>query len=118
MIKVLVTSNAATINEWVRDHAQPKCAIGLDIEWKPYGHQNRTAVLQIASASSILIARIFNHKELPSNLLNILEDRQVTKVGVSITDDLSKIDKDFKINCQVCPLVLNLKHSGELSLDS
>lgn len=101
MIKVVVTSNASMINDWISAHAQPKCAIGLDIEWKPYG-SNRTAIVQIASSSSILIAQIFHYKELPSNLFNVLQDTQVTKIGVGITEDLGKLDDDFQTNCRVC----------------
>jgi len=69
--------------------------LGFDTETKPNfkkGNSNGVALLQLASDEASLIIRL-KTLGVPSILKNLLEDPNVTKVGVAIRDDLKAIQK-------------------------
>ncbi|MEE4214822.1 MAG: 3'-5' exonuclease [Bacteroidales bacterium] len=74
--------------------------IGFDTETRPSfrkGRKNRVALLQLASAEKAFLFRI-NNIGLPGELIDILADDSITKVGVAIHDDIKglKAVSNFK----------------------
>ena len=64
--------------------------LGFDTETKPSfskGKNNRVALLQLSDARRAFLFRV-NEIGLPDELLDILSDESVTKVGVAIHDDI------------------------------
>lgn len=69
--------------------------LGFDTETKPTfnkGEYNQTALVQLATMTDAYIIRV---KDLGINnpLKNILEDREMPKVGISIRDDIKELKK-------------------------
>ncbi|MBS0012290.1 MAG: 3'-5' exonuclease domain-containing protein 2 [Bacteroidales bacterium] len=64
--------------------------LGFDTETKPSfskGRNNRVALLQLSDARRAFLFRV-NEIGLPDELIDILSDESVTKVGVAIHDDI------------------------------
>ena len=120
-VEVLVTSNEQEINRWVtenvysstssfKDSNRPSSAIranrvvGFDIEWKPSfvrNTYNPTAIIQVSTLTSILVAQVIGYKTLPDSLSQMLTDENCAKVGVVVSDDLEKVQKDFDVRYKV-----------------
>lgn len=69
--------------------------IGFDTETKPNfakGNKNKVALLQLATEKSAFIFRI-QKMGLPKELIEILSDANITKVGVAIKDDILALKK-------------------------
>tara|TARA_B100001245_G_C22851019_1_gene409108 strand:- start:623 stop:1204 length:582 start_codon:yes stop_codon:yes gene_type:complete len=69
--------------------------LGFDTETKPTfnkGEYNQTALIQLSTMTDAYIIRV---KDLGINnpLKNLLEDREVLKVGISIRDDIKELKK-------------------------
>ena len=69
--------------------------LGFDTETKPTfnkGEYNQTALIQLSTMTDAYIIRV---KELGINnhLKNLLEDREVLKIGISIRDDIKELKK-------------------------
>lgn len=113
LIDVYITSNEGEMQHWVNNHVyKPSSsidranhlAVGLDIEWKPSfsrGGNRKTAIIQISTLSSVLIAQVINHRQLPQPLIDLISDGQCKKVGVGILQDLEKIKSDFLASYRV-----------------
>ncbi|KAI9027582.1 ribonuclease H-like domain-containing protein [Phycomyces nitens] len=74
---------------------------GLDMEWPPSfvkgKKENKTALVQICDAKSILLIQLSQMKEFPEELSNFLKSRTKLKAGVNIRNDGRKLLKDFGI---------------------
>lgn len=69
--------------------------IGIDSETRPSfakGKGHKVALLQISSQSCCFLFRL-NHIGLPQCLLDLLEDADVLKVGLSLKDDFMMLGK-------------------------
>ncbi len=69
--------------------------LGFDTETKPTfnkGEYNQTALIQLSTMTDAYIIRV---KDLGINnpLKNLLEDREILKVGISIRDDIKELKK-------------------------
>lgn len=76
--------------------------LGFDTETKPSfkkGEVYKVALLQLATETDAYVIRLhyLNNFEV---LKNILENKNVLKVGVAIRDDLKQLQKVFKFNPQ------------------
>jgi len=74
--------------------------IGFDTETKPSfikGKKNKVALLQLSDSEKAFLFRI-NKIGLPSELVDILSDESISKVGVAIHDDIKglKSIRNFK----------------------
>ena len=74
--------------------------IGFDTETKPSfikGKKNKVALLQLSDSEKAFLFRI-NKIGLPSELVDILSDESISKVGVAIHDDIKglKAIRNFK----------------------
>ncbi len=67
--------------------------LGFDTETKPCFHKgemNKVALLQVSSPEVCFLFRL-NQMGLPRCILSLLGDTKVTKVGLSINEDLNKL---------------------------
>ena len=75
--------------------------LGFDTETKPsfkVGRMNQVALLQVCSGGLCFLFRL-NRIDLPQCIIKLLEDRRVTKIGLSWQDDLRALNqrKKFKV---------------------
>ncbi|KOS13601.1 ribonuclease h-like protein [Malassezia pachydermatis] len=71
--------------------------VGLDLEWNFGLRVGKTAVLQLATASSIFVIQLSRIRKMPVVLHKMLVDPGIYKVGVAIHQDLAKLQRDFHI---------------------
>lgn len=82
------------LNDALKD-LQREPFLGFDTETKPTfnkGEYNQTALIQLSTMTDAYIIRV---KDLGINnpLKNLLEDREILKVGISIRDDIKELKK-------------------------
>lgn len=84
----------------------PYVAIGFDMEWtisRIKGHENKTAVIQLASRSQVLIVQISSDGPwrtqgiMPPSLVDFLANPQIVKIGVGIRNDGLKLIRDHRL---------------------
>lgn len=78
------------------------CAVlGFDVEWTvPFLHgepQRNVAILQLCSNDDCLIVQLCHMDTIPDSLRSLLENESVTKVGVGIAGDCSKLSRDYNL---------------------
>lgn len=69
--------------------------LGFDTETKPSfkkGQYHPVALLQLSTREQAFLFRL-NKVRLPEFIIDILEDKNITKVGVAIKDDLNGLNK-------------------------
>ncbi|TFK31280.1 ribonuclease H-like domain-containing protein [Crucibulum laeve] len=95
--------------------------VALDMEWRffpfrrpggGYGHhENRTAVVQIADSSGmILVIQVYSMRRFPVKLQELIENPTIPKIGVNILNDGKKLFRDYGI------LAANLVELGAIAL--
>ncbi len=75
------------------------CVLGLDIEWEisvAGAPMNPPAIIQLAAGKRIVIFHVLHGqrvvpRELPDPLVELLEDDQLTKTGVAIKGDCTRL---------------------------
>ncbi|PLW47802.1 hypothetical protein PCASD_04366 [Puccinia coronata f. sp. avenae] len=84
----------------------PYVAIAFDMEWtisRVKGRENKTAVIQLASLSQVLIVQISSDAPwrtqgiMPSSLVEFLVNPQIVKIGVGIRNDGLKLIRDHRL---------------------
>ena len=107
-VEVVYTTDPIEVEAWLRNNVIDCSAqaIGLDIEWKPQlkrkkdgGIENKTAVLQLAIESSSLVFQLYNLGRPPNDLVSVLKDERILKVGSGILQDVTKLKKDTGLKC-------------------
>jgi hypothetical protein len=69
------------------------------VEYKAGAAQLPTALLQLATHTRCYLFRLSSyHGQLPTNLMELLRRPDVRKVGVGITGDRMKLERDFGID--------------------
>lgn len=89
---VILTAGEA---ERAVDYLLTQPILGFDTETRPSfhrGHQHSVALLQVATESMCFLFRL-NYTGLTPALKRLLEDRDVTKVGLSLHDDLASLHR-------------------------
>lgn len=74
--------------------------IGFDTETKPSfkrGQSHQVALLQLSTHSTCFLFRL-NHIGLPDSVKDVLENENITKVGLSIHDDFHNLHKMCALN--------------------
>jgi len=69
--------------------------LGFDTETKPAfkkGHSHKAALLQLADENTCFIFRL-NKIGLPDELVSLLSDKSVVKVGLAVKDDYNALSK-------------------------
>lgn len=100
-IEVTLTSDSDEIDKWIANHiycaGNPVDSIGFDIEWKPNFSKNpgammsKASLLQLATANKVLLVQLFQLKKIPDSLYDIVSSEKLLKVGVSVFDDLKRM---------------------------
>jgi len=83
----------------------PPCSapsfLGFDTEQTPTfvrdQPQRRTALVQAASEEHTVLAHCYHLPSFPPRLAALVEDPRVTKVGVAVGNDLSKLARDYGV---------------------
>jgi ribonuclease D len=73
--------------------------LGFDTETRPSfsrGRINRVALLQLATESDAYLFRLCK-MDIPKNLLALLADPNILKIGAAITNDISTLRRSVKI---------------------
>ena len=96
-IEVIVSEKEA---QKAVDFLMKQPLLGFDTETKPsfkVGRMNQVALLQVCSGGLCFLFRL-NRIDLPQCIIKLLEDRRVTKIGLSWHDDLRALNqrKKFK----------------------
>ena len=69
--------------------------VGFDTETKPVfvrGHQNKVALMQIATNEKVFLIRI-NHTGLQPEIIHFLENENILKAGVALRDDIKALQR-------------------------
>lgn len=72
--------------------------IGIDTETRPTfrkGTHHNVSLLQLSTADTCFLFRL-NHIGLPKSVISLLEDKNITKVGLSLHDDYHALVKRQK----------------------
>ena len=82
--------------------AKKNClVVGFDVEWRPYSintePETLISLIQLATDKSALLIQMkyFGTAESRVTLTKLLDDDSIIKVGVSVLNDLKKLEKDF-----------------------
>ncbi|KAI3981100.1 hypothetical protein MKX01_032240 [Papaver californicum] len=59
----------------------------------------RVATLQLCYGTRCIIIQLLHLDVIPNSLRNLLMDRSVTFIGVGITQDIAKLDRDYGLKC-------------------
>lgn len=97
--EIKVISSETELNRWLPLLLKSKI-IGFDTETKPSfkkGKTNSVALLQLASDEIALIIRV-NSLGIPKPLIKLLQDKNITKVGAAIHDDIKALQKIQSFN--------------------
>lgn len=91
---IKVVSSLQELNQWLPVLLK-EAVIGFDTETRPSfkkGHLNGIALLQLATHEIALLIRL-KEVGLPSELIDILENPKILKIGAAIRDDIKSLKK-------------------------
>lgn len=74
--------------------------IGIDTETRPSfkkGIQHTVSLIQLSTADTCFLIRL-NRVNMPDSLVSLLENKNITKVGLSLHDDFQALNKRRKFN--------------------
>ena len=74
--------------------------IGIDTETRPSfkkGIQHTVSLIQLSTADTCFLIRL-NRVNMPDSLVSLLENKNITKVGLSLHDDFQALSKRRKFN--------------------
>lgn len=95
-IHVIISEQEA---EKAIDYLLQQTIIGIDTETKPSftkGKTNKVALMQLSTNDCCFLFRL-NRIGLPPSLVNLLENKDVVKVGLSLHDDFAALKKRAKV---------------------
>lgn len=81
-------------------HLNDKKVLGFDTEKKPTfrkGDYNPTAMVQLSSINDAFLFRL-NKIGYPKPLFDLMANNEITKLGISIDDDIKELEKLSKFN--------------------
>jgi hypothetical protein len=100
-IPVTLCSNVNDANTWIQKEVFDKghTALGFDTEWtsKKWGTSiaRKTALIQIASPTAILLLRMCKLPSVPEGLAKLVASSDVILTGVEVRGDLQKLEADY-----------------------
>ncbi|CAO3678389.1 unnamed protein product [Umbelopsis vinacea] len=99
--KLYCTKSPSEANSIIRKMVKEDQVFGLDLEWRPTfikgSKENKTALIQLCNAKSILLIQISRMAVFPQELKGLLQSRKILKAGVNIRGDALKLYRDFRI---------------------
>ncbi|KAI3874075.1 hypothetical protein MKW92_005829 [Papaver armeniacum] len=96
---VTTVTNSSLFIDSVLNEFRSKRVIGLDIEWNSASPTSKVATLQLCSGTRCIIIQLLHLDFIPNSLKSLLLDRSVNFVGVGITQDIAKLDRDYGLKC-------------------
>ncbi|KAK7683602.1 hypothetical protein QCA50_013440 [Cerrena zonata] len=96
--RVVYARNEREANAFVL--ALKRGPVGLDMEWRVNLETNqsfKTALIQISDLRMIVLIQVSGMKNFPQKVKDIIESRDVVKMGVNIRGDGEKLLRDFGI---------------------
>lgn len=89
-INYQICDNHTDCDNWITEYIYEKniTVIGLDTETTILSTKSKPSILQLSTDLNNLIIQLYNFETLPLMLIKLLSDNNVTKIGVSIVDDL------------------------------
>ncbi|KAI3836532.1 hypothetical protein MKX03_031398 [Papaver bracteatum] len=97
-IVTTVTNSPSVINSVLWEF-RSESLIGLDIEWDSASPTSKVATLQLCHGSRCIIIQLLSLNSIPRSLRRLLSDQSITFVGVGITEDIAKLDRDYGLKC-------------------
>ncbi|KAI8088709.1 ribonuclease H-like domain-containing protein [Halteromyces radiatus] len=98
---LICTKSKKDADETLSKMISEESVFGLDMEWRPtfrkYAPENKTGLIQICGASTILLIQVSQMNGLPDVLRKFLVDRSLYKAGVNIRGDGVKLYRDFNV---------------------
>ena len=88
-----------SVAEFVADQLRSHSVLGFDTETRPSfakGRINRVALLQLATESEAYLFRLCK-MDIPKNLLTLLADPNILKIGVAIKNDIDLLKRSIKL---------------------
>lgn len=85
--------------DWAVSELKKESVLGFDTETRPAfkkGQSNKVALMQISSQNDCFLFRL-NKIGIPNSLAQLLADRAILKIGLSLKDDFHAISKMAKI---------------------
>jgi hypothetical protein len=97
------------VSERVAKHFLNEKVVGFDIEWKPWGAavnsiKENASLIQLANEDRIALFHIARfpgktpEQLMPPSLKAVLESADISKVGVAVKGDCSRLEKYFGLN--------------------
>jgi hypothetical protein len=90
--RIIVVQSESEANRAVA-YLRTQKIVGIDTETRPSfrrGQQHKVALIQIATTDICFLFRL-NYMGFPESLVNLLEDAQIAKVGLSLKDDTHQL---------------------------
>ncbi|MDR2127435.1 MAG: 3'-5' exonuclease domain-containing protein 2 [Prevotellaceae bacterium] len=97
--EIIVVDSPKKLNE-ATEYLQNQSYIGFDAEARPRfvkGSKRHISLLQFATDNKAFLIRI-DILGLQKNIVNIFENKQITKVGLGLTDDMRSLKKMKRFN--------------------
>ncbi|TWU73751.1 hypothetical protein ED733_002088 [Metarhizium rileyi] len=108
-VKVHYCTSRHTTEQVCQEHFLGQAVLGFDLEWLPYstrsdGPRENVSLIQIASPERIGLFHVAmfaeNEDFVPPTLRSIMEDPNVSKVGVQIQGDCTRMKNYLGVQCQ------------------
>ncbi|KAI3882768.1 hypothetical protein MKX03_015978 [Papaver bracteatum] len=96
---VTTVTNSSLFIDSVLNEFRLKRVIGLDIEWNSASPTSKVATLQLCHGTRCIIIQLLHLDFIPNSLRDLLSDRSITFVGVGISQDIARLDRDYGLKC-------------------
>ena len=114
--RIITIDTAAAVDQAMKALSQ-ESAVGIDTETRPSfrkGVQHDVSLIQLSTADTCFLIRL-NRTGMPDSLVAFLENRSITKIGLSLHDDYQALCKRRKFKAGG---FLDLqKHVGEFGIE-
>jgi hypothetical protein len=99
--KWLITNKIWCINNKNEKIIDDKVILGFDVEWRPSFNKgtknNKVSLIQLCTMNSAILIQIMELNHIPKSLKEVMQSKNIIKVGVGILDDLDKLEKDWNL---------------------
>ena len=95
--RIITIDTAAAVDQAMKALSQ-ESAVGIDTETRPSfrkGVQHDVSLIQLSTADTCFLIRL-NRTGMPDSLVAFLENRSITKIGLSLHDDYQALCKRRK----------------------
>ena len=95
--RIITIDTAADVDKAVKALSQ-ESIVGIDTETRPSfrkGVQHNVSLIQLSTQDTCFLIRL-NRTGIPDSLISFLENRQISKIGLSLHDDYQALNKRRK----------------------